>query len=159
MPSYTQTIADTFSLGQMILQVTATDADNDIVKYEITGGSRALEFYYINPDTGAISLKKPLTEGTQSQDSVSFLRLYVSPSVGYIRPGFGSFPSVDMSVICLWTLFLVSLFCMTSKLKTWMLLPMTQRYTVYYTELKVISPNSRSQGNGMLKYVWSSAEM
>jgi hypothetical protein len=83
LPSYTQTIPDTFSLGQMILDVTATDADNDIVKYEITGGSRALEFYYINPDTGSISLKKPLTEGTQSQDTVRFFSFCVCPLAGY----------------------------------------------------------------------------
>ncbi|KAK3089813.1 hypothetical protein FSP39_006721 [Pinctada imbricata] len=71
LPSYTQTIPDTFSLGQMILDVSATDSDGDVIKYEITGGSRALEFYYINPDTGAISLKKPLTEGQQSQDIIN----------------------------------------------------------------------------------------
>lgn len=73
LPSYSQTIPDTFSLGQSILDVRATDADGDVVKYEITGGSRALEYYYINPDTGSISLKKPLTEGSQNQDTVSYL--------------------------------------------------------------------------------------
>lgn len=39
--------------------------------YEIVGDQRALSFYYINPDSGAISLKKPLTEGTHVEDLVS----------------------------------------------------------------------------------------
>lgn len=78
LPSYEQTIPDTFSLGQRVLDVTATDADGDVVKYEITGGSRALEYYYISPDTGSISLKKPLTEGSQSQDTVSIPLILVT---------------------------------------------------------------------------------
>ena len=43
----------------------------DIVKYELLGGTRALEYYYLNPDTGLISLKKPLTEGSHLNDQVS----------------------------------------------------------------------------------------
>ncbi|KAJ8318063.1 hypothetical protein KUTeg_003154 [Tegillarca granosa] len=68
LPSYERTISDTFALGRVLVDVNATDADGDILKYEIVGDSRALEYYYINPDTGEISLKKYLTEGTQTSD-------------------------------------------------------------------------------------------
>ena len=102
LPSYSQTIPDTFSLGQSILDVRATDADGDVVKYEITGGSRALEYYYINPDTGSISLKKPLTEGSQNQDTVSYLPMNM------VRSPFSQFFFVwDISFFLKLTIFCV----------------------------------------------------
>ena len=42
----------------------------DMVEYAITGGSRAMEYYYINPSSGVILLKKLLSEGTQVSDEV-----------------------------------------------------------------------------------------
>ena len=35
------------------------------------GTAQALEYYYIEPTTGRITLKKLLTEGTQSEDRVT----------------------------------------------------------------------------------------
>lgn len=70
LPNYDRTITDTFALGRVLIDVNASDADGDILKYEIVGDTRALEYYYINPDTGEISLKKYLTEGTQTSDLV-----------------------------------------------------------------------------------------
>ena len=75
-PRYTQTIPETWTLGQEVVRVSATDSDGDRIFYAITGDAfgntdRANEFYYIDTNTGIISLKKPLTESTHSEDSVS----------------------------------------------------------------------------------------
>ena len=43
----------------------------DVMKYELLGDARALEYYYLNPETGVISLKKLLTQGSQVSDTVS----------------------------------------------------------------------------------------
>lgn len=58
-----------------MVRVSATDSDGDAVTYSIQGDAfasttRALEYYYIGADTGIISLKKPLTDGTQILDNV-----------------------------------------------------------------------------------------
>ena len=71
LQQYTEQIPDTYQLGLTILQVSATDSDGDVIKYELIGDARALEYYYLNPDTGVISLKKPLTEGTHLQDQLN----------------------------------------------------------------------------------------
>ena len=39
--------------------------------YEITGSSRAQDYYYMDQNTGVITLKKLLTEGDQTSDEVS----------------------------------------------------------------------------------------
>ena len=74
-PRYQQVISETYSLGEQILQVSAFDVDLDSVTYSIMGDSflqenRANEYYYIDAITGVISLKKPLTSGSQSTDNV-----------------------------------------------------------------------------------------
>lgn len=74
-PRYTQIIPETWSLGQEVVRVSATDSDGDRITYSISGDAfgntnRANEYYYINADTGVISLKKPLTEGIHTEDSV-----------------------------------------------------------------------------------------
>ncbi|KAL8559117.1 hypothetical protein ACOMHN_046165 [Nucella lapillus] len=68
---YRATIPDTYALGFNITQVTATDLDQDVVKYELLGETRALEYYYLNPETGVISLKKLLTQGSQITDTLN----------------------------------------------------------------------------------------
>ena len=77
IPTYVITIPDTYLLGRNITQVHATDADGDRVQYEIVANHRALEYYYMNPDSGVISLKKPLTEGSHKQDTVSVVTVNV----------------------------------------------------------------------------------
>ncbi|XP_046579033.1 protocadherin Fat 4-like [Haliotis rubra] len=69
--TYEVTIPDTYELGTNITQVSASDSDGNIVKYEVIGDTRALEFYYVNPDNGVISLKKLLTEGSQPTDTLT----------------------------------------------------------------------------------------
>lgn len=87
-PRYTQIIPETWTLGQEVVRVSATDSDGDRITYFISGDAfgntdRANEYYYIDANTGVISLKKPLTEGTQTEDNVSviltfFIFLYIT---------------------------------------------------------------------------------
>ena len=49
----------------------------DVLRYEIRGTSRAMEYYYVDPLTGVVALKKLLTEGSQTSDEVKW-----HPSVG-----------------------------------------------------------------------------
>ena len=69
--SYALTVTDQALLGETLLAITATDDDGDLLKYSLTGSGVANEFFYINPTTGDISLKKLLTEGTDSTYTVS----------------------------------------------------------------------------------------
>lgn len=43
----------------------------DTVKYSLLGDSAAMEFFYINPSTGDIGLKKQLSDSTAQTFSVS----------------------------------------------------------------------------------------
>ena len=45
----------------------------DTIRYEIVGNERALEFYYLDPSSGLITVKKLITEGEQTDDTVSHL--------------------------------------------------------------------------------------
>uniref|UniRef100_A0A8W8I309 Cadherin domain-containing protein n=1 Tax=Magallana gigas TaxID=29159 RepID=A0A8W8I309_MAGGI len=62
--SYNETILETRQLGLSFLQVKATDGDtrppNNQFKYSITGDTTAMTYFYINPDSGRISLKQPI---------------------------------------------------------------------------------------------------
>ena len=55
----------------IVFTIFSVFALQDVVKYELLGETRALEYYYLNPETGVISLKKLLTQGTQVTDTVS----------------------------------------------------------------------------------------
>ncbi|KAL5018742.1 hypothetical protein ScPMuIL_004464 [Solemya velum] len=60
--SYTVTIYETDSLGDVVVQVTATDSDplkpNNDVSYEISQGPEDLECFIINKKTGEITIKR-----------------------------------------------------------------------------------------------------
>ena len=43
----------------------------DVIKYTLVGDEVAREFFYINPTTGEVSIKKPLTEGNTATYTVS----------------------------------------------------------------------------------------
>lgn len=43
----------------------------DIIKYTLVGDAAAREFFYINPTTGEVSIKKPLSEGSAATYTVS----------------------------------------------------------------------------------------
>ncbi|XP_062579030.1 protocadherin Fat 3-like [Saccostrea cucullata] len=70
LPSYSRTVLDTIPLGDQVVQVNATDADGDQIRYSIIGDSRAQTYYYINPETGWITIKRHLTTGNQDNDQI-----------------------------------------------------------------------------------------
>jgi protocadherin Fat 4 len=67
---YNVRINDRWALGDEVAVVTATDQDNDTLEFEIRGNDQAKQYYYLNPDTGVITLKKLLTEGTQTNNEI-----------------------------------------------------------------------------------------
>ena len=42
----------------------------DTIRYELVGNERATEYYYLNPSSGLITVKKLITEGEQNDDTV-----------------------------------------------------------------------------------------
>ena len=61
--TYTKTILANIELGTVVLRVSATDNDrDDSLQYTLTSDSSCQEYFYMNPDTGAISLKRMLSE-------------------------------------------------------------------------------------------------
>ncbi|WAQ96419.1 CELR3-like protein [Mya arenaria] len=56
---YRETIADTFTVGQPVVKLTASDADGDGIFYVNNGDSVDQEFFYLAPD-GQILLRKTL---------------------------------------------------------------------------------------------------
>lgn len=71
--SYNINIAESTSLGDLLIDVNGTDADGHTLTYAITGDERALQYYYINPQNGYISLKSVLTTSSHLTDTVQFL--------------------------------------------------------------------------------------
>ena len=45
----------------------------DTIRYEMVGNERAIEYYYLDPSSGLITVKKLITEGTQNDDTVIVL--------------------------------------------------------------------------------------
>ncbi|XP_046579032.1 protocadherin Fat 4-like [Haliotis rubra] len=57
---YERQIDENTSLGALIVDVNATDLDNDVIRYSLKGDTLDNEFFYLNEDTGYISLRKNL---------------------------------------------------------------------------------------------------
>ena len=68
---YAVEIAENHQLGSSVLQVRANDADDDVVSYRLTGSPSALPVFHVNPDSGLVSLKKPLRETGEEVFTVS----------------------------------------------------------------------------------------
>ncbi|WAQ95445.1 FAT4-like protein [Mya arenaria] len=99
VPSYFESIPETYGLGVEILRISATDADGDRVTYAITGDSfgqtnRANEFYFIGAETGIIYLKKPLTDSSHTEDNQQIRYLsdgvYPAPTFFDVNPVSGT---------------------------------------------------------------------
>ncbi|XP_074647699.1 protocadherin Fat 4-like [Tubulanus polymorphus] len=58
---YQKSISDQVVVSTPIEKVTATDLDNDVLRYSITGDARAQQYFYIDAQTGQIYSKLPLT--------------------------------------------------------------------------------------------------
>ena len=69
--NYAVEIAENHQLGSSVLQVRADDADDDVVSYRLTGSASALPVFHVNPDSGLVSLKKPLSETGEEVFTVS----------------------------------------------------------------------------------------
>ena len=69
--NYAVEIAENHQLGSSVLQVRADDADDDAVSYRLTGSASALPVFHVNPDSGLVSLKKPLSETGEEVFTVS----------------------------------------------------------------------------------------
>ncbi|XP_036359005.1 uncharacterized protein LOC115211772 [Octopus sinensis] len=76
-PVFTQdpiikTIQNNVPVGTVIETVKATDRDttapNNVISYEIYGEQSALQYFFINPNTGAVSLIKSLVNGPNQFD-------------------------------------------------------------------------------------------
>ena len=68
---YVATVSETEAQGASILQVSADDRDGDSINFEIElssqQGVNAQEFFYINPSTGVIFIRKQLSAATTAQ--------------------------------------------------------------------------------------------
>ena len=65
--SYQVNITQNFVLGELVLQVRAADTDDDVIRYAIVNSAAALEYFYIDPESGAVTLKRVLYDASPSQ--------------------------------------------------------------------------------------------
>ncbi|XP_046564129.1 protocadherin Fat 1-like, partial [Haliotis rubra] len=64
LPSYDTTIEELTAVGTSIINVTATDSDQDVLRYTLEGNPvsvNGLQYFGINSNTGKISVIRPLT--------------------------------------------------------------------------------------------------
>ena len=67
---YRITMNDTWALGSFLIDLNATDKDGDSLYYELRGEDRARKFYYLDAQTGVITLKTLMSEGVQTEDRI-----------------------------------------------------------------------------------------
>lgn len=70
--SYDKKMSDDYPLVTQVLRVAATDRDGDNVTYQLLNSDpiSAIEFFYMEPDTGRLMLKKSLKEAQTSSFKV-----------------------------------------------------------------------------------------
>lgn len=81
---YLQTISESLPTGSFVLRANATDADNDVITYVIQAsqtGNAASEYFFINPSTGDILVRKNLRLSTASQFTVSEEQVYLCRNI------------------------------------------------------------------------------
>ena len=74
--SYDARIAESYPIGASVTTVSAKDSDNDEVRYKLTGPPEALNFFYINPLSGDISVTNALTDSSEREYRVSGYSYY-----------------------------------------------------------------------------------
>ncbi|XP_035826838.1 protocadherin Fat 4-like [Aplysia californica] len=67
LPSYSETVRESLAAGSLILPLTARDLDGDAIGYTLLNVGSCLEYFYVSPDTGAFSLRKPLFQNSVNQ--------------------------------------------------------------------------------------------
>ena len=70
---YDFTVAETFPLGDIIGTVAATDGDGDQVTFASLASGEAADLFFLNSETGAISLRSLLLTSLQDNYAVSAL--------------------------------------------------------------------------------------
>ena len=77
---FEETISDEFPLVTEVLTVSATDPDGDDLFYELVEEEEehtvALEYFFMEEESGKLKLKKPLTEGAQERFTVSYCMVW-----------------------------------------------------------------------------------
>ena len=69
--TYAARLAENYPLGETVLTVTATDRDDDEVRYRLLVAESVSKFFFMNPLTGQLSVSKPLTESSVKEYVVS----------------------------------------------------------------------------------------
>ena len=69
--NYDANALETSPVGTLVTGVSATDADGDAIKYRLLGPASVLPYFYLNPQTGNITLIKPLSGSTAQRFVVS----------------------------------------------------------------------------------------
>ena len=65
---------ETAAIGQPLLTMVASDEDPaDVIRYTLLGDANALQFFFVDPGTGNVSLKRPLSESTAPAFTVRLL--------------------------------------------------------------------------------------
>lgn len=75
---YTTNALEITPIGTSLVQLTATDRDQDELEYFVMGNSdpKFVDYFYLNPIDGLVTLAKPLTEAVADELIVS-INLYL----------------------------------------------------------------------------------
>ena len=65
--SYSANVTQNLALGELVVQVRATDTDGDVIRYSIVNSDAAGEFFFIDAESGDVTLKRLLDDSAQSQ--------------------------------------------------------------------------------------------
>ena len=68
---YAVTISDKHALGTLVVNTTAVDADGDVVRYDMIGDTLGMTYFYIEPFTGNIYLRRLLLDTSVTRFTVS----------------------------------------------------------------------------------------
>ncbi len=74
--NYDARISENYPIGERVVTVSASDSDGDEIRYALLGPAEALNFFYINPLSGEISVTGLLTDSTERQYRVNMAKPY-----------------------------------------------------------------------------------
>ena len=80
---YRTTISDKHALGALVMNTTAVDADGDRVRYDMIGDTLAMTYFYVEPFTGNIYLRRLLQDNNAVRFTVS---LHSAPDKHFADP-------------------------------------------------------------------------
>ena len=68
--NYEARVVENYPIGAKVTQVSASDLDNDEIRFRLVEPQEAFGFFYMNPLTGEISVTRLLTESTEKSYKV-----------------------------------------------------------------------------------------